>query len=187
MRLSRDGPRFNPCPTWERFVGVYFFLFNTGGCISRGSHDHIYGGAISLSLSGTYKQNHWGQAPWQWPPSVSLYLKYILHIHAGCCGTVTMACNFGARGPGYRSWLPRCGAVFLGKTFHLHMHSLNPGVNGCLAGQWLLVSLNSFHLCDGSRAVCFPGSWVGTGMNRSYNQGKNCKSNYYSAFGGKLS
>ena len=41
-----------------------------------------------------------------------------------------------------------------------------------LAGQRLLVCLNSFQCRDGSRAVCSLGSWVGTGMDRSHNQGK---------------
>ena len=91
-------------------------------------------------------KNHWGrQAPWQWPPSVSLHLKYILHIHAGHHGIVTVDCNFGLRGLEYGPRLSRYGIVSLGKTLHLYVHSLNPGVNGYLAGQWLLVCLNSYH------------------------------------------
>ena len=50
----------------------------------------------------------------------------------------TMACDFGLKGLGYGSRLPRCGAVSLGKTLHLYVHSLDPGVNGYLVGQYCL-------------------------------------------------
>ena len=70
--------------------------------------------------------------------SVPIHLKYILHIHAGHHGAVTMACAPGLKGLGYGSQLPRRGAVSLGKTLHLYVHSLNPGVNGDPVGQWLL-------------------------------------------------
>ena len=103
---------------------------------------------------------------------VPIHLKYIiLHIHAGHHGAVTVACNCGLKDLGCRSQLPQCGAVSLGKTLHLYVHSLNPGVNRHLVGQWLLVCLNSYQCHDCSRAVCSPGSWVGTGMKRFYNQG----------------
>ena len=67
--------------------------------------------------------------------SVPIHLKYILHIHAGRQGAVTMACDFGLKGLGYGSQLPRFDAVSLGKTLHLYVHSLDPGVNGYLVGQ----------------------------------------------------
>ena len=104
--------------------------------------------------------------------SFPIHLNYILHIHAGCQGVVTMACDFGLKGLEYGSWLPRFGAVSLARTLHLYVHSRDPGMNGYLVGQWLLACLNSYQRHDGSRAVCFPGSWVGTGMNRPYKQGK---------------
>ena len=81
-------------------------------------------------------------------------------------------CDFGLRGFGYGSWLLRCGAVSWGKALHLYVHSIDPGVIGYLAGQWLLVCLHSFQCCDGSRAVCSPGSWPGTTrMDRSHDLG----------------
>ena len=90
-----------------------------------------------------------------------------------------MACDLGLRGLGYRSGQWRCGIVLLGKTLHLHVHSLNPGVNGHLVGQWLLCVYEiSTSAVMGAGAVCSLGSWAGTGMNRSHNQGSNCKSNY---------
>ena len=54
---------------------------------------------------------------------------------AGCNGAVIMACDFGLRGLGYGSRLSRRGAESLGKTLHLYVHSLDPGVNGYLVGQ----------------------------------------------------
>ena len=101
-------------------------------------------------------------------PTSEMYTPY---IHAGCHGVVT-GLWLKMRGLGYRSWLPQFGAVSLSKTLHLGVHSLNPGVNGYLVGQWLLVCVSSHQCRDGSRAVCSPGSWLGIGMNRSYNQGK---------------
>ena len=74
--------------------------------------------------------------------SVHIHLKYTLHIHAGRHGAVTMACDFELKDLGYGSRLPLCGAVSLGKTLHLYAHSLDPGVNGYLFGQWLFVCLN---------------------------------------------
>ena len=56
-------------------------------------------------------------------------------MHAGHRDTVATAHDFGSRGLRCRSWLPRFGAVSLGKALHLHVHSLDPGVNGYLAGQ----------------------------------------------------
>ena len=67
-------------------------------------------------------------------PTSKLY-TVILHIHAGCRESVTVACDLGLRGLGYRSRLPWFGAVSLGKTLHLQVHSVNPGVNGYLVGQ----------------------------------------------------
>ena len=84
----------------------------------------------------------------------------------------TMVSDFGLKCLGYGSRLLWFGTVSLGKTLHLYVHSLDPGVNGYLAGQWLLVCWYSCQCHDGSRAVCSPGSGVGTGTNRSYNQGK---------------
>ena len=85
------------------------------------------------------------QAPWQWPLSVSLHPSiYVLHMHAGHHGAVTMACDFRRRGLQYRSCLPWCGTVSLGKTLHLYVNSVDPGVNGYLIGQWLLMCLNSY-------------------------------------------
>ena len=95
-----------------------------------------------------------------------------LHIHAERHGALTMAFDLRLRALGYGSRLPRFGAVSLGKTLYLYVGSVDPGVNGCLVGQWVLVSLNSFQRCCGSRAVCSPGNWGGTGTNRPYNQGK---------------
>ena len=45
-----------------------------------------------------------------------------------------------------RVWVsaPRCGAASLGKALHLYVHSFDPGMNGYLVGQWLVVCLNSF-------------------------------------------
>ena len=61
-------------------------------------------------------------------------LKYRLHIHAGHHGVVTVACDLGLRGLGYRSRLPWCGAVSLGMTLHLYVHCRDPGLNGYLVG-----------------------------------------------------
>ena len=127
--------------------------------ISPGLHDHVNGGAISLTLSGTYK-NHCMRMTGSLAVttfSVPILLKYILHVHAGSYGAVTTACDFGLKGLGYGSRLPQCGAVSLGKTLHLHVHSLDPGVNGYLDGQRLLMCLNSYQRCDGSRTVCSQG------------------------------
>ena len=48
-------------------------------------------------------------------------------------GVVVRAVDFGLRDPD--SLLSWCGAVLLGKALHLHVHSLDPGVNGYLVGQ----------------------------------------------------
>ena len=64
------------------------------------------------------------------------------HIHTGHCGTMAMAHHFRSRGFRCRSQLLQCGAVPLGKAPYLHVHSLDPRVNGYLVGQWLLVCLN---------------------------------------------
>ena len=42
---------------------------------------------------------------------------------------MTLACDFRLKGLGYGSRLLRCGAVSSGKTLHLYVHSLDPGVN----------------------------------------------------------
>ena len=42
--------------------------------------------------------------------SVPIHLKYILHIHAGCHGAVTMACDFGLKGLGWMG-LSCCGVA----------------------------------------------------------------------------
>ena len=101
--------------------------------------------------------------------SVPIHLKHILHIRAGHHGTVTMACEFELKGLGSGFRLPQFGGVSLGKTLHLYVHCLEPGVNGYLVGQWLLVCLNNYQHHHGSRAVYSLGSWVGTGTNKSYN------------------
>ena len=59
--------------------------------------------------------------------SVSTSEIYTPYIHAGHHGMVTMACDLGLRGLGYRAWLPQFGAMSLGKTLHLYVHSLNLG------------------------------------------------------------
>ena len=65
-------------------------------------------------------------------------------------------------------------SLSLGKTLHLHVPSLSPGVNGYLAGQWLLVCLNSFSaMMAAGLSALHAGSWVDTEMNSSYNQGNN--------------
>ena len=69
-----------------------------------------------------------------------------------------MACDFGLRGLAYGSQLLQCGAVYLGKTLHLYVHSLDPGVSGYLVGQQLLVCVNSCQCHNGGRVVCSPGS-----------------------------
>ena len=79
--------------------------------------------------------------------SVHIYLKYLIHIHAGRHVAVTMACDFGLKGLGYGSRLPRCSTVFSVKTPHLYVHSFDPGVNGY---TWL----DSDCLCD----------WIVTGV-----------------------
>ena len=92
--------------------------------------------------------------------SVPVCLKYIPHIHARCHDAVTWACDFGLKGLGCGSWLLQCGVVSLGKTlhlYHMHVHTLDPGVNGYLVRQWLLVCLNSYQCHDGSWAVRSPG------------------------------
>ena len=61
--------------------------------------------------------------------------------------------------------------VLLGKALCPHVHSHDPGVSGCLVGQWRLVCLNSSVRQNGSRGVCSPGSWDGLWTNRSCDQG----------------
>ena len=60
--------------------------------------------------------------------------KYFTYIHAGGGGAVDVAGDFGSRGLGYASRLPRRGTVSLGKALHLYVHSLSPGVNEYLVG-----------------------------------------------------
>ena len=103
--------------------------------------------------------------------SVPAHLNYIFHICAGRHGAVTMACDIGLKGLGYGSQLLWFGAVPLGKTLHLYVHSLNPGVNGYPVGQWLRVCMKLPALwwqqcCMLPREL----SWYWN--NRSYNQGK---------------
>ena len=82
-------------------------------------------------------------------PSVPVS-EHILRVHAGHYGAVATVHKFGLRGLGYGSRLLWRGAVSLGKALHLYVHSLNLGVNGYqLAGQCLLMCLNSFQCCDG--------------------------------------
>ena len=61
--------------------------------------------------------------------SVTTKVYILLHIHTGLRGVVTMACDSGLRGLGYGPRLLWRGAVSLGKTLHLHVHALDPGVN----------------------------------------------------------
>ena len=77
------------------------------------------------------------------------------YTHAGRRGTMGTACHFGLRGLGYVSQLLQCGTVF-GQALHLHVHSLDPGVNGYLVGQRLLACLNSFQCHDGNRGCMLP-------------------------------
>ena len=87
---------------------------------------------------------------------VPIYINCTIHsLHAGCCGVVAMAHKFGMRGPRCRSWLLWYGAVSFWARY-LHAHSLDPGMNGYLVGQWLFVCLNSFQCYGGSRGCMLP-------------------------------
>ena len=128
--------------------------------ISHGLHGHINVGAISVTLNGVWR-NHWRQCSLAVITLSVPVSECILHIHAGRHCTVAMAHYFGSRGLGCSSRLLRCGNVSLGKALHLYVHSFDPGVNGYLAGQWLLVWWNNFRCRDGSRGCRLPGelSW----------------------------
>ena len=88
--------------------------------------------------------------------------EYVPHMHTRCSGCGLPFLHQEVLGPDFS-----CCSVAL--------YPLDPGVNRYLVQQWLLVCLNSFQCHDGSRgcmAACSPGSWVGTGMDRSCNQEK---------------
>ena len=83
--------------------------------------------------------------------SVSLYLNTYHTCRALWCGVYGLHWDVLGAGPSC------CGvvrAVSLGKALQPYIHSLDPGVNGYLVGQWLLVCLNSFQCCDGSSPGC---------------------------------
>ena len=60
---------------------------------------------------------------------------------------------------------PRQGTLFT-RVLSRPRSKWVPGI-----GHWRLVCLNSSRAENGSRAVCFPGSWDGLWTNRSCNQG----------------
>ena len=106
--------------------------------------------------------------------------------HAGRRGAVATAREFGSRGLGYGSRLPRCGAMSLGKALPLYVHSLDASVNGYLLGQILLVCSNISSAVMAAGAVCTPGRWAATGTNRSNNQGQNVKATIIEPLGAKF-
>ena len=63
----------------------------------------------------------------------------ILHMHAGCHGAVDTARRFEPKDPTYRSRLPWCGTVSLGKALDPYVNSLSPRVqrldSDCLCGS----------------------------------------------------
>ena len=163
-----------PLRSEYRFVKIYFLPINVGDCVS-----------LTVPMITQWRCRltdfEWDvKEPLRTTRSLAVTTlsvpisKYIPQINAGRRGAVTMARHFGPRSLGYGSWLPRCGAVSLGKTLHLYVHSLNSGDNDHRVGEWFLVCLNSYQRRSGSRAVCSPRSWVGTGMTRCYNKGNNC-------------
>ena len=125
-------PRVNP-----RCGDLFLALQHWRLCISHGSRDHVNGAEPCLTdIEWDVKEPlRTTSSLTVTTLSVPIHRNYILHIHAGRQGTVTMAWNFGLKGLGYRSQLPRFGAVSLGKTLHLYVHSLDSGVNGYLVGQ----------------------------------------------------
>ena len=96
-------------------------------CISCGSHDHVNAVPSHWLWVGCKRITEDNKLPSSDHPRLPLCLNYIVHIHAGCRGVVTMTCNSGLRGLGYGSRLLGCSAASLGMTFHLHVHSLDPG------------------------------------------------------------
>ena len=117
---------------------------------SRPVQECTYWKRMTTSLADLVSVMHWVAVPQyfiRWSMtysviSVSSTLPLTLKV-VKIIWPMTVACDFGLRGLGYRSRLPRCGCVSLGKTLHLHVHSLDPGVNGYLIGQRLLVCLHS--------------------------------------------
>ena len=123
-------------------------------CISHSSHDHINGSAISLTLNRTWKNHREWQAPWHWPPSVSVVTRYLNNTPYTCR---VLWCD------GYSWWLSinlevlgwvSVGAVWryvLGQCTSLVCALSWPRSDGYLVGQWLLVCLNSFQCRGGGR------------------------------------
>ena len=104
--------------------------------------------------------------------------KHYTYIHTGRRGAAAKAHHFGSRNLGCNSPLPRGVALLLEKK----LHSLDPGVNGCLVRHWLLVCMDSFQRRDGSRGCMLPRVvWYWNGQVPY--PGNICKSSYYSAFG----
>ena len=97
-------------------------------------------------------------------------------IGCGALWPIGSVCDIQARDHGFNpqlQWI--CSyVVLLGKALCSHMHSLHPGVNGYLEGQWRHVCLSS-SVCwkwqRGCMLLCSPGSWDGLWMNRSCDLG----------------
>ena len=75
-------------------------------CICRGSHDHVNGGAVSLTLSGKYIKEPLRTTSSLAMTTLSVPIsENILRIHAGCRGSVVACATFKREIAGSSRWL----------------------------------------------------------------------------------
>ena len=95
--------------------------------------------------SHTHQEDMIVHIPWTYVMVCTLPVRNHAHVCVGHHGSV-VACTTYKRevASSIPSWADLCSdIVLLGKALCPHMHSLDPGVSGYLAGQWKLVCLNS--------------------------------------------